>query len=234
MGLGVRPTAEARFIHETGSAVDGETKANYQTSMATSVIGASVHSGWAELVTLGVSGRAPVLLDRRRVALIGAGLPDNPYHHEAHHLELAQAEALVQRVRASVAEHATAALVSARARADVSAVVLEASPYEALPDSLAEVLASWALTCAADNMMYRETFASCAAALGFAVQRTPRKADVFALAASELGVEPGRVDELVQSFGERVGPPWRKEHRLAAAAALPLLARLVPGGLLLR
>ena len=42
------------------------------------VIGASDHYARAELVTLGAGDGAAVLLDRRRVELIAAGLPSAP------------------------------------------------------------------------------------------------------------------------------------------------------------
>src|SRR5207237_446505 len=123
------------------------------------VLGASIHSGWAELVAVGAPHGAPALLGRWRVALVEPGRPDNPYHHDAPRLPLAEAEALVASVRRSVEALATAVLADARERLGVSAVVFESSPYLSLPDTLAEVLASYALTCAADNLMYREIMA---------------------------------------------------------------------------
>ena len=43
------------------------------------VIGVSDHGGWAVLVTAARDGR---LLDRRRVELVGEGLPAIPHHSE--------------------------------------------------------------------------------------------------------------------------------------------------------
>ena len=54
----------------------------------TTAIGISEHNGWAELVTMAIQDAAPVILDRRRVELIGSGEPSNPYHHEALELPL--------------------------------------------------------------------------------------------------------------------------------------------------
>ena len=43
------------------------------------IIGVSDHGGWAVLVTVARDG---TLLDRRRVELVGEGLPKLPHHSE--------------------------------------------------------------------------------------------------------------------------------------------------------
>lgn len=194
---------------------------------AEAVVGASVHYARAELVTLALEDSAPVFLDRRRAALIDQELPSAPYHHEALELQLGAASELVDRVRRSVAAHARAALAACRARV----LILPASPYGRLPDSLQEVLESRPLTLAADGMLYRESLAAAAAELGMQVRRYPRGADPALLAAEELGVDVSEVAALVARFGREAGPPWRRDHKLAAAAALSVLGpRCVRGG----
>lgn len=192
-------------------------------SVAEAVVGASDHYARAELVTLGVEDAAPVLLDRRRVDLIDPDLPSAPYHHEATELDLAAAIDLVRRVRRSVAEHASAALSRLLAAHRPQVLILPASPYATLPDSLEEVLSSRRLTHAADGMLYREALAGAAAELGMEVQRYPRKADPTALAAGAMGVGVAEVTSLLARFGREAGTPWRKDHKLAAAAALLVL-----------
>lgn len=158
------------------------------------VTGAQDHYGRAELVTLGQgdgrdgrgTGGAPVLLDRRQVALIDAAL---------------------------------------RAEHPVRRLVLPASPFPHLPDAIADVLRSRPLTNAADGMLNRESLAEAATELGLEVLRIPRKADPLRLASEELGVAATEVESLVAAFGRAAGPPWRKDHKLAAAAALWGLAR---------
>ncbi len=198
--------------------------------MPPTVLAASTHYARAVLVVLSLEDRRPVLLDRREVPLLGPDLPGAPYHHEALELPLAEAEELVARVQLSVAEHATAALVEAVERHGVSALVLEASPYPVLPASLSEVLASYTLTCAADGMLYRETLASSAAGLGLHVERTLRKADRVRVAADALQLDVDSTQKLLKGFGQAIGTPWRKEHRLLAAAAVPVLLRLLGPG----
>jgi hypothetical protein len=190
----------------------------------TTVTGISDHIGWAETVTLSVRGGTPVILDRRRLELIGPGLASAPYHHECLELPPKEAARLVGQTRASVVERCRRAVDGLRSSLGAEAVVIRKSPYDAIPDSLSEVLASRALTCAADGMLYREELAFQAAALGLAVHRFPRKSDPLAEAATTLGVPTSTVAALLSGFGKAVGAPWRKEHKDVAAAALLVLA----------
>ena len=192
-------------------------------SLAETVIGASDHYARAELVTLAVEDAAPVFLDRRRVELIDKDLPSAPYHHEALELDIATAIDLVSRVRRSVAEHANAAISTLLATYRAQVLILPASPHDSLPDSLEEVLSSRPLTFAADGMLYRESLAEAAAELGMEVRRYPRKTDPTLLAAEAMRVEVAEVTPLIAQFGREAGTPWRKDHKMAAAAALSVL-----------
>lgn len=192
-------------------------------SVAEAVIGASDHYARAELVTLAVEDAAPLFLDRRRVDLIDKDLPIAPYHHEALELDIGAATDLLNRVRRSVAEHARAAIATMLATYRARVLILPASPYDSLPDSLEEVLISRPLTNAADGMLYRESLAEAAAELGMEVRRYPRKTDPTMLAAEAMGVDVAEVTSLIAQFGREAGTPWRKDHKVAAAAGLWVL-----------
>ena len=192
-------------------------------SAAEAVIGASDHYARAELVTLAVEDAVPVFLDRRRVELIDKDLPSAPFHHEALELDIGAAIDLVNRVRRSVAEHANAAISNMLATYHARVLILPTSPYDCLPDSLEEVLSSRPLTNAADGMLYRESLAEAAAELGMEVRRYPRKTDPTVLAAEAMGVDLAEVAALIAQFGREAGTPWRKDHKMAAAAALSVL-----------
>ena len=196
-------------------------------SVAEAVIAASDHYARAELVTLAVEDAAPVFLDRRRVELIDKDLPGAPYHHEALELEIGAAIDLVNRVRRSVAEHACAAISTMLATYPAQVLILPASPYHSLPESLEEVLSSRPLTYAADGMLYRESLSEAAAELGMEVRRYPRKTDPTVLAAEAMGVDVAEVTSLIAQFGREAGTPWRKDHKMAAAAALSVLGRQI-------
>ena len=191
------------------------------------VAGATDHYGRAELVTLTARNGAPVLLDRRTAALIDPSLPGAPYHHEALELDLAAGTELVDRVRRSVAEFAQAAISELVASHGVQALILPESPYAELPASLSDVLSSRPLTNAADGMLYRETLAEAAATQGLFVERYARKIDPTGLAADALDVDVAAVETEIARMGQEVGPPWRKDHKRAAAAALSLLGPLI-------
>ena len=191
------------------------------------VIGVSDHYARAELVTLAVEDGAPVLLDRRRVELIDKCLPTAPYHHDALALDIGSATDLVNRVQRSVGEHARAALSTMQAGFRARVLVLPLSPYDSLPDSLEEVLNSRPLTLAADGMLYRESLAEAAIELGMEVRRYSRKTDQTTLAAEEMGLDVSQVTSLIAQFGREAGAPWRKDHKMAAAAALSVLGRQI-------
>ena len=197
--------------------------------VAKAVIGAADHYARAELVTLASRDAAPVFLDRRRVVLIDKGLPSAPYHHEALELDIGAAIDLVNRVRRSVARRARAALSTMLATHGARVLILPASPYDGLSDSLEEVLRSRSLTLAADGMLYRESLAEAAAELGMEVRRYPRKTDPTVLAAEAMGVGVAEVTSLIAQFGREAGTPWRKDHKMAAAAALSVLGAVATG-----
>src|SRR5271157_2602744 len=71
------------------------------------IIGVSDHGGWAVLVTVTRDG---TLLDRRRVELVGEGLPKLPHQTEGQGLPLDEAVGWVERVRVSAERHAVLAL----------------------------------------------------------------------------------------------------------------------------
>ena len=185
-------------------------------SVAEVAIGACDHYTRAELVTIAVEDAVPVLLNRRRVALIDKDLPSAPYHHEALDLDLGAAIDLVNQVRRSVAEHASAAISTMLATYRAGVLALPTSPYHSLPDSLEEVLSSRPLTYAADGMLYRESLAEAAAELGMEVKRYPRKTDPTVLAAQAMGIDLAEVTLVIARFGREAGAPWRKDHKMAA------------------
>ena len=190
----------------------------------TTVTGISDHCGWAELVTLSVRDRAPVILERQRVELIEPGLASAPYHHEGLELPLDEAELVIRKTRASVADHCRRVLDALKSSFGVDAIVIQESPYKELPESLSRLLSSRPMTCAADGMLYREELASQASAIGLVVHRFPRKSDQIAAASKALGCSGSELATFLSKFGKSIGAPWRKEHKHVAAAALCILA----------
>jgi hypothetical protein len=50
------------------------------------------------------------------------------------------------------------------------------------------------------------------------------RARAIVRAADRLAVSVEGLEHFLQTTGESLGPPWQKEHRLAAAAAIGVLA----------
>jgi hypothetical protein len=184
------------------------------------IIGVSDHGGWAVLVTVAGDG---TLLDRRRVELVGAGLPKIPHHSEAQRLPLDQAVALVERVRASAERHAKLGLhaVATKVPARILGLALRECPAW-LPPTIAERIKDYRAQNVADWVMYRRALAAAAQARGWAVHWYDAK-KVFDAASEAL-----RVDDLDAHFlqlRKSLGPPWSRDHKVAMAAAIVATGR---------
>jgi hypothetical protein len=190
-------------------------------------VGVAEHSNSAVLVTVSSSGQ---FLDRRRIDLIDQGLPTHPHHHEgswavgrylgtpgARRLTLADAVALVERVRASAERGARENLeaLAATVPVPIAGIAIRACPT--LPATTEERIADNRAQTIADSVMYREALATAAAARGWSVQWYDRER-VFRDAAAALGRKD--IDAFLHAMGRSIGPPWQARHKLAAAAAL--------------
>ena len=74
------------------------------------VVSVAEHTGWAHVICVAAPGLVPVVIARRRVTLIDPGLPTMPYEHESVGMKEAEANALIARVRRSIAARTTLAL----------------------------------------------------------------------------------------------------------------------------
>jgi hypothetical protein len=190
------------------------------------VVSVTEHAGWAHLVCVAASGGVPAVVERRRVTLIAPGLPTMPYHHESLTLPAAEAEALVARVRKSIAEHATLAL--RRVTNDLApafavvAIAIRKPPFPALPEAVAEVRKSYRLQCAADGMMYQLAICRAAADLDLVVHEYDRGDKRFRAGAQQT--TPQHITPPPVRMDRPAGPPWTQEHRRAYAAGIEALA----------
>jgi hypothetical protein len=183
------------------------------TSKNGGIIGISDHGGWAVLVTVARDG---TLLDRRRVELVGEGLPKLPHHSEGQGLPLDEAVKLVERVRVSAGRHAVLALDAVTMTVPrIRAVVLRKCPQ--LPPTIAGRITDYRAQNVADWVMYRKALASAAEARGWLVHWYDAKS-VLGAAGHALQVE--NLDAHFLHLRRAVGPPWNKDHKLAMAAAI--------------
>src|SRR5258708_20094421 len=120
------------------------------------ISGVSDHGGWAVLVTVARDG---TLLDRRRVELVGEGLPKLPHHREGQRLPVDEAVELVERVRVSAERHAVLALDAVTmAVPRILGVALRKCPP--LPPTIAERIKDYRAQNNADWGMYRKALPS--------------------------------------------------------------------------
>jgi hypothetical protein len=194
-------------------------------------VGVAEHGNSAVLVTVAPGGE---LLDRRRVDLT-RGLPTHPYHHEgswavgryrdspwSRPISLADAVALVERVRESAARGARESLEALAATVPVPIVSIAIRVCPELPPTTEERIADSRAATVADSVLYREALANAADARGWSVRWYDRER-VFRDASAALGRED--VDAFLHAMGRSIGPPWQARHKLAAAAALAAGAR---------
>jgi hypothetical protein len=157
-------------------------------------------------------------------------MPTHPHHHEgswavgrylktpgARAMPMAEAVALVKRVRAAAGQGARASLAAlARdVRVPIARIAIRACPE--LPPTIEERIADNRAQTVADSVMYRQALATAAEARGWSVHWYERDG-VLRAAAEALG--RSNIDAFLQAMGRAAGPPWRAEHKLAAAAAL--------------
>jgi hypothetical protein len=191
------------------------------------VISAADHAGWAHFVCVAAPGQVPAVIERRQVTTIVAGLPTMPYHHESLALSLDDADALIARVRRSVAgctSHALRERVAYLAPAyRVVALAIREPMFPELPDTVAVVRQSYRLQCAADGMIYQLALCDAATDLGIEVHRC-RRGEEIARAAAGLQVAVREMESFVSVVGRPAGPPWTEEHRRAYAAGIAVLA----------
>ncbi|MBM3771458.1 MAG: hypothetical protein FJW27_09300 [Acidimicrobiia bacterium] len=190
-------------------------------------VGVAEHVNTAVLVTVGPGGE---LLDRRCIDRTDPSLPTHPHHHEGswavgrylntpgvRPISLAQAVALVERVRAAAvcgAQEGLSAL-AASVLVPIERIAIRACP--SLPPTAAERMTDHRAQMVADSVMYRDALATAAEARGWPVSWYERE-EVFRQAAAVLGRDD--ISAFLSAMGRSVGPPWQARHRLAAAAAL--------------
>jgi hypothetical protein len=143
----------------------------------------------------------------------------------AREVSLAEAVALVERVRASAARGAREGLAALAAAAPVPIASIAIRVCPKLPPTTEERIADNRAQTFADSVMYREALAAAAEARGWSVYWYDRER-VFRDAAVALGLED--VDAFLREMGRAIGPPWQAKHKLAAAAALAATGRRTP------
>ena len=196
-------------------------------------LGVADHLGWAVVVAATADH---AVVDRRRIELVGPGLPAAPVHHiggpwDLHRsgdpLDDAALAELVAEVRASAVARTSAALddLAAALSDPIESLSLRAWPAD-FPTEIA-VQRRVPYESRADAVMYRRILAAAAADRGWAVVAYDAKR-VETEAARIVG--PTADEVLARRPRAALGPPWTKDHRMALAATVVAATGAAEGG----
>ncbi len=196
--------------------------------MKRTAIGVRMHSGWGALVAVSNSAGKAEVIERRRIAVTTPQTPgaNQPYHF-AENLELSEAEEFlgncfeVSKRLALVAVRDVVGELFGRQYRVVGSAVLLASGRPLPP--LSNILASHALIHAAEGEFFREAFSKACEALDLPVTGFPERnlGEAFQTA---FGKAAARMRRQISDLGRSLGPPWTKDQKSAALAALVVLA----------
>jgi hypothetical protein len=179
----------------------------------TVAFGLKAHSGWAALVGVGERDGDVAMTDRRRIELVEEGWQKQPYH-AAEHLQAQAARDAVTRGLNAAREGAVRELRAAIARAgeqhhEVRACgVLVGSPMPGW--SIDEILAVHFRMHKAEGALFRDALLYAAAVCG--LRPVPISEKQPSLGRSQLAT--------IAALGRSAGPPWGKDQKDAALAAL--------------
>jgi hypothetical protein len=175
--------------------------------------GLKSHSGWAALVAVGEHKGEVAIIDRRRIELVEDVWQKQPYH-AAERLKSDAARSLVTRgidaARKTAVRELRAAIDREREHDHnpTACAVLVGSP---MPEwSVDEILAVHFRMHKAEGVLFRDVLLHAAAVCGLQPVAVPEK---------ESASDP-RLLETVETLGKSMGPPWGKDQKDAARAAL--------------
>jgi len=187
--------------------------------------GLKAHCGWSALVLLGRSKADFAVLDRRRVELVeqdAASWARQPYHAAAG-LEPGAARELVERGveaarRIAIVQMRAAVQSCLESGHEVAAcAVLVSEPMPAW--SVDEILAVHFRMHKAEGHLFAEAMAQAARACGLTVIAI-REKRLGERAQKALGAPISGLLGRVAALGRSVGPPWGKDQKHAALAAM--------------
>jgi hypothetical protein len=187
--------------------------------------GLKAHCGWSALVVLGSSDGEPRVVDRRRVELVepdDARWTKQPYH-AADGLQADEARKVVERGIESarrIAVRELQAQVQRSQRAGHALAGCAVLVPEAMPDwSIDQILAVHLRMHQAEGVLFPDALARAAQSCGVPLLRIRQK-QLGETARKALAATASQVADAVAALGRPIGPPWGKDQKDAALAAL--------------
>jgi len=184
--------------------------------------GLKAHSGWAALVVLGIDGGNFEVIERNRIELVEENWQKQPYH-AAEELQPREAEMLVKRGIQAAHRNALNEIRAAIKRVEknehriVGCAVLMGEP---MPNwSVAQILAVHFRMHKAEGVLFREALAKAARKCELPFVSVPEKRlNDYALRTLNLPLP--RLAQKIAALGKEIGPPWAKDQKDAALAAM--------------
>jgi hypothetical protein len=180
-------------------------------------LGFKSHSGWAALVAVGANGNNFEVIDRRRIELIEEGeLWAKMPFHAAEELEPEEANELVKRGVESahkVASERMREIVERLRGHDYEIAGCGVLVPDPMPDwTTADILAVHFRMHKAEGVLFPDALGKAAEACGLPLTEVPEKR------LAEYGDE--ELTAAIKRLGKEIGPPWAKDQRNAALAAM--------------
>jgi hypothetical protein len=189
-------------------------------------IGFRAHAGWAAAVCLRGPVSSPRVVERRRLRLTDAPMPYEPYH-QASVLDPGRAGKLIE--DASIEADTRALLcmeemLRTAAHLDCDSTSVGVLMSAGRPDfTLAQALASHAAMHSAEGWLFRGAIIRAAEKLWLRVFGA-RERELSDEASRAAGLTQAAVGGHLRELGRELGPPWRKDEKLATLAAWLALA----------
>lgn len=188
-------------------------------------LGVKAHSGWAVFVVVGVRDGDFTVVDRRRVELVEEEWAKQPYH-AAEGLGLEAAKDVVRRGVEGARRIADREMRKAVKREQERGNNVEACAVlvgNPMPDwGIEEILGVHFRLHKAEGVLFREALVRAAGASGLRPVEIPEM-QLTRRAKTDLGASPEELSGKVTALGRAVGPPWGKDQKDAALAAMVAL-----------
>lgn len=189
-------------------------------------LGFRMHSGWGVLVAVSGDSHSVEILDRKRIVVTDSGVAgaNQPYHYaaglklSASESHIANCAAISERLALAAIEEVVWELETRDYRIAGAALLLASG--RPLP-SLSKILASHPLIHTAEGEFFRNSIRHACDRLKISVEAI-RERDVEEQVKAAFGNRASRVQHSVAAAGRSIGPPWNKDHKAAALAALLL------------
>jgi hypothetical protein len=184
--------------------------------------GFKAHSGWAALIVLGGNGSQYEVIDRRHVELVEETWAKAPYH-AAEELEPSEARMIVNRGIKAAHKNAKRQMEALLKRTVknghkvAACAVLMGAP---MPDwSTDEILAVHFRMHKAEGVLFREALLEAAKACELKFVPVPEK-ELGQFAEKSLQTPLDSLTSKLAALGKSIGPPWGKDQKDAALAAM--------------